>query len=209
LFRLASKTPKYYHPLQDAPGFAKDRITSNRSIFVANETINSENFSDAMMGDFESGAGPENFYFGTNHSVSSAMANSEIVHNAIIDFQNINSDVNSDDDGIRPLNWKHYSQSKIFAGLAALGSLSEGGENNAATVENFIGGAAVKITPLCKATEAGYIIVRVSIMNVTSVGSGNVSKKEKSNPRSLSETKPEPYSNISQTIEFDAKVKLY
>jgi RHS repeat-associated protein len=198
--------PKYYHPLQEAMAGtpSEDRITSNGFMFVANESINSGTFAGAMMGGLKSGAGPENFYFGVNSSVSKAMINSEIVHNAMMDFQDKNKDY-KDGDGITPLDWAHYSQSVLNLGLSAFGSLNEGG-GSAATVENFIGGAAVKITPLRKA-EAGYIIVRVSIFNVTSVGSGNAANG-KSKPRSILNNSPEPFTNISQTIEFDAKVKL-
>ena len=196
--------PSYQHPLGDAAG---DRVTSNFSYHAANEQINNENFSDAMLGAFYGGEGPENFYFGTKHSVSRTMANSEIAFNAIKDFQDLNRGYKPGDP-INALQWRHYSQSKTNAALnAIIAGLDP--VTRSATVENFIGGATIKITPIGKAS-ASTIVARVTIVNVTSVGSGNIGDGQ-SFPRPITETlsgSPQPFTNISQTIEFDVIIKL-
>lgn len=89
-----------------------------------------------------------------------------------------------------------------------MGSLNFGG-GRPTTVENFIGGAAVKVTPIGN-VNSNYVKARVTIFNVTSVGSGNI-KNGQSYPRPISETlnrSPQPYTNISQIIEFDVIIGL-
>lgn len=75
-----------------------------------------------------------------------------------------------------------------------------------ASPENLIGGATVSITPI-KQTNDGYVIVRVTIHNVTSVGSGNPTNGQ-SFPRPINSRTAQPYTNISQVIEIDVKIKI-
>jgi hypothetical protein len=203
LYICTSQIAEYYHPLQSSKGFVSDRITSNASIFVANETIDSDNFADVMMGDFIIGDGPENFYFGINHSVSNSMVNSEIAFQAIKTFQELNDGWESN--GVQKLDWQHFSQSSLNLAWSALGSMNEG-YGRPTSVENFIGGAAISITPLGNVTST-FVKSRITIFNVTSVGSGNINNGQ-SFPRPIGEKSAQPYTNISQLIEFDVLIKL-
>lgn len=198
--------PQYYHPLQDqmAGTPSEDRITSNASYFVANESINSTNFSDAMMGALIGGEGPENFYFGPNHSVSRSMGVTRIVFDAVKQFQALNAGYSSGN-GITALDWTHFSQSKGNAFFSTLGSWAQGG-STADTPANFIGGAAIKIIPL-SISNSNMVKARVMIHNVTSVGSGNINNGQ-SYPRPIMESSAQPYTNISQTLELNVNIQL-
>jgi RHS repeat-associated protein len=197
--------PQYYHPLmsqmEGTP--SEDRITSNGVYFCANEGINFGNFSDAMIGAFVGGGGPENFYFGPRHSVSKSMANTQIVTDAVNKFLELNRNSKSKT-GIVPLQWEHFSQTLTDATLSIIGAFLLG--EKATTPANFIGGAAIKIEPVQRINNR-TIQVMISIHNVTSVGSGNVENGQ-SFPRPILESSAQPYTNISQTIQIIMAVPL-
>jgi hypothetical protein len=131
------------------------------------------------------------------------MVNSEIAFQAIKTFQELNDGWESN--GVQKLDWQHFSQSSLNLAWSALGSMNEG-YGRPTSVENFIGGAAISITPLGNVNST-FVKSRITIFNVTSVGSGNINNGQ-SFPRPIGEKSAQPYTNISQLIEFDVLIKL-
>jgi hypothetical protein len=179
----------YYESDTDQP----DQLniwTNQNGVFEVDES-NASEFRDyplfvinTMLNRFVDGTGPENYIFPENGIVSSQLANSSIVKNALSDYKK---------NGFT--GRRKYS----FGGLDLLSNLNR--ENNIVNLEGFVGSGTITITT----TESD---IKVEVFNITSLSSGaltakippgqllfNVPKSYVRDPSMFAT----PFGNISQT----------
>jgi RHS repeat-associated protein len=185
---LAPENPsELYHPGGIEDG--QDRYTHMNDVFLTNENVTPQNFYDVVMGGFASGAGPENYLFASNSSVSQSLVNSDIVTEAHLNFLNSNAGNGSDPKNLMP--WSGHIELPLSrgAGVSANGFIEQG---TALTPEHFIGSAYVTVTPLSDGN------LSVFVFNVTSIGSGSFN--DPSSSRNTNNLNPQPWTNISQSF---------
>ena len=180
-----------YHTLENYEGDRKVRMTE---MFVANENIHDWNFSDVMMGAFIGGHTAQNFYFGADHPINNFVRQINIVRDAMDDWNTENAGKNSSD-YTTIKGFYSYSPGEAVLDLIDSGIL----DRPFASVEQFVGGATITITPVFN--EGKFNHLNVQIFNVTSVGSGNIQNGQ-SFIRPPTDS-AQPYTNISQTFEFE------
>lgn len=161
--------------------------------------LNKDNFVVVLMRNFISGEGPENYVFANNSEISLEMKQSVVFRDILREWYSIN----------KPALISHqpipfYEKFGEFGPSRAAEAAADG----LLKVEDLVGSANFTIRQLDSKS------FKVSVFNVTSLGSGDLGKELKrvtnskyvreadSFPRDLSNNVPEPYSNISQTFSF-------
>jgi RHS repeat-associated protein len=183
--------------MQPSP-FLKDpynRYVNTDSAFFANDKeITPENVVNILLGNLIKGTGPENYVFPKNGAISSEMAKSEIFLNAFRKWSNSNIDAIA----TYSSNLTEYNEFEKFSWKEQINcGIKNMGITN---IENLVGGAQVTIKPIDANT------IDVTIFNVTSITSGDLTKHVTTIPeskvRNPKDSSPQPYTNISQTFSF-------
>jgi hypothetical protein len=197
---LGTEENSEFSPARNNKNDKYKRYVNTENQFLANEGgITPENFVNILLGHFIHGTGPENYVFPLNGAISKEMEQSEIFKLAKHDWvmKNKEAIASGAKYGLKP--WQGGGSFNLFAQLSEF--ISEG-SLIPLTVENFVGSAHIKITPLDNR------IVEVTIFNVTSLTSGDLKKHlpwrqfPESRVEDLNKPKPQPYRNISQTFQF-------
>ena len=176
-------------------------VNENSLFLIYDSTLKSEDFSYFMLMNFMNGNGPENYLFPMDGNIAKELGQGSQIQGALLGWAEKNSSSllkgNFNDT-------KDYRYNSSYGFVANVQDFINFG--NLTNVPNYVGSASITVSSF----NEDHVLV--SIFNVTSITSGNISKhfngaNPPSDPRNLEKPLPQPYSNISQTfyITFDTK----
>jgi RHS repeat-associated protein len=161
---------------------------SNQFVVTDESKINTEkDFVNFMLGNFAYGMGPENYFFPETSKFSQGLKTSNMVGEVLVHWSN----QGKSDDFSEAWSMDARGQVNVFAR-----------NGNIINVENFLGTAHVNIRKVNSKE------IEITIFNVTSITSGDLSKHLPGGEYIESRVRPTsldyrvPYSNISQTFKI-------
>jgi len=180
------------------------RYTNANHFFYANDKVTPEIFVNLLLGSLIQGIGPENWVFSEDSEVSKVMMGANILDDALELWYEENAEaiVLKNKNGIEGGKYEiSYGENQIQDLLK---------DGTFLTVPNFVGSASITITP-----DADDMMLNITIVNVTSLASGSLTKHGWGNdaPQSIPREESscpncpaEPYSNNSQTFQIKQKI---
>lgn len=174
--------------------------------FIANDKITPQNFYDIMMCAFQTGLGPENWYFGEEHSVSKNLATSIQVNDILNQYY---SQMRAK--GVTKLSEltpteRDISSTQPLTTLPLFAIKGELFEGTPLTTEHFLGSVSASVTP-----DFSNNTLVIQLFNITSLGSGSFpGQRSFIRPTEFGkgDSKAQPFTNISQTFVIRVPMNL-
>ncbi|MCQ2209924.1 MAG: hypothetical protein MJZ34_06495 [Paludibacteraceae bacterium] len=203
-----SEGDEIYGSINDAPKdgeFYSNEVVRRYGVFKVDDSNMKEHGVDEkkivayLMHSFVTGKGYENVEFPTDGPVSSLLKKSSVVRLGLNDYRRINQCRYKAGKDLIDINFLEFNV-QVYLGNAISAS-SHVSVNN---LETFMGSAAVCIEKISDED------IKVSVINITSITSGDAMKHAAWNDYSKSvvrlKDKETPYGNISQTFSFTMKI---